>query len=83
MITSHLKTKVDPVSKRHAYEIHLRQWAISNICNTGIVNQKVKENQVGLELNGAHQLLVYGDDINLLGDSINAIKKNTNNLRGQ
>jgi hypothetical protein len=30
--------------------------------------RKVQENQVNLELNGAHQLLVYADD-NLLGDS--------------
>jgi hypothetical protein len=32
--------------------------------------RKVQENQFGLELNGTHQLLVYADVINLLGDSI-------------
>jgi hypothetical protein len=42
--------------------------------------RKVLEKQVGLELNGAHQLLVYADDVNLLGDSINTIKEKSETL---
>jgi hypothetical protein len=31
--------------------------------------RKVREYQVGLTLNGTHQLLVYADDVNLLEDN--------------
>jgi hypothetical protein len=42
--------------------------------------RNVQENQVELKLNGTHQSLAYADDVNLLGDNIDTIKKNTETL---
>jgi hypothetical protein len=42
--------------------------------------KKVQGNQVGLKLNGTYQLLAYADDVNLLGDNIDIINKNTETL---
>jgi hypothetical protein len=39
--------------------------------------RKVHETQVGLKLNGTHQLMVYADDVNLLGDNLDTTNKNT------
>jgi hypothetical protein len=41
---------------------------------------KVQENQVGLKLNESHQFLAYADDVNLLGENIDAINKSTKTL---
>jgi hypothetical protein len=35
---------------------------------------------VGLKLNGTHQLLAYADDVNLLGDNIDTMKKDIETL---
>jgi hypothetical protein len=42
--------------------------------------RNVQKNQVGLKLNGTHQLLAYADDVNLLGDNIDTIKRNMETL---
>jgi hypothetical protein len=42
--------------------------------------EKVRTNQEGWRLNGRHQLLVYSDDVNMIGGNILTIKKNAGSL---
>jgi len=39
--------------------------------------KRVQVNQGDWELNGTHQLLVYADDVNILGGSVHTVKENT------
>ena len=38
--------------------------------------RRVQVNQDGLELNGTFQILVYADDVNILGGSVHTVKEN-------
>ena len=46
------------------------------VCGIG----RVHVYQDGLKLDGTHQLLVYVDDVNILGRSVHTVKKDTNAL---
>jgi hypothetical protein len=42
--------------------------------------RRVQVNQDGLKLNGKHQLMVYADEVNILGGSVHTVKKNAETL---
>ncbi|KAJ4426334.1 hypothetical protein ANN_27148 [Periplaneta americana] len=42
-----------------------------------LASSEKKDNRQGLELNGLHQLLVYADDVNMLGENPQTIRENT------
>ena len=42
--------------------------------------RRVQVNRDGLKLNGTYQLLVYADDVNILGGSVHTIMKSTEAL---
>ena len=38
--------------------------------------RRVQENRIWLELNGNHQLLVYADEVNMLGENLQTVGEN-------
>ena len=42
--------------------------------------RKVQKTNLGLDMNGTHQVLAYADDVNLIADDIRTIERNTDVL---
>jgi hypothetical protein len=38
--------------------------------------RRIHENQARLKLNGTHQLLAYADDVNIMEENIDSVRKN-------
>ncbi|KAJ4440896.1 hypothetical protein ANN_10743 [Periplaneta americana] len=65
--------KVAKKTERHIVRIVLN---LTQNVNQKYDIRKVQDNREGLELNGLHQLLVYSDYVNMLGENPQAIRKN-------
>jgi hypothetical protein len=64
---------------KEATENNFASWTVQSNWKRGILLQSITMTE-WLELNGAHQHLIYADYGNLLGKNINTMKKNTNTV---
>jgi len=62
-----------PIGNGLKTEDALSPWLLNFAVEYAI--RRVEVNQDGLKLNSTHQLLVYADDVNILGGSVHTMKK--------
>jgi len=60
------------------------RWSISIAIDSNVALEyairRIQVDKDGLKLNGTHQLLVYADDVNVLGGSLHTVKENAEAL---
>ena len=70
-------TRTDPLSKDTIDSV-LRHREVGRAKDLSAhPRRRIQVNQKALKLNGTNQLLVYADDVSIVGGNVHSIKKNT------